>query len=137
MHLKSQATVQFPLDSDSTKRLFIETDNFHESDLDYVQSMRSSDMKVGIRILHWAFLNDSCEIDQLSTLHFKFAKPVFLDRWGDDGKICECIIYDFLMHDESFNVLTGDGGRKGTYSSSGSHVTLVTTPEVLEHLGLV
>jgi hypothetical protein len=136
MQLSSQITMQFALESETAQKLFLETDNFHDSDLNYVQSKTSSDLNIGIRMLRWSFLHNSHEVDQLSTLHFKLSNPVYDQRWGNDEQICKCIIYDFLMQGDSFNLLTGDGGRAGTFSSAGSYLKFVTTPEILEHLRL-
>jgi hypothetical protein len=55
MQLKSQVTVQFTLGSEAARKLFYETGNFHDSDLDYVVSTRHSHMEIGIRIPHWYF----------------------------------------------------------------------------------
>jgi hypothetical protein len=73
--------------------------------------------------------------DFLTTIRFHLAEPVFSMNWGSDDEIRRCMIYNFFINSDGFDLLTGDGERSGALNCAKSTVEIFATREIFESLG--
>jgi len=134
MLLKTQVSVRLAWHCEKAVRLFSETCNFHDAQLDYVNSDLKNGALFQIRKPRWTFLFESKELDRLTEIRFLLNSPCFASHWGTDNDICSSSIYNFSVSGDEFDLLTGDGGRSGKISVDQSEIEIVTTREILNFI---
>lgn len=127
-------TIEFELCSDQARNLFKYSNEFSDAALKKVQSTVDGLLTIEIGLPSWVF-NDIPQIfNDNSQLHFCILQPEFSSNWGTDEEICQCMIYNFLVQNNRFELNTGDGGRAGTFDCKKSKVKILTTDDIAKYL---
>jgi len=132
--LQDQMHAKYPLCSKESDILFEQADDFHDADLNKIFT---SDDGLTLLIRHpsWSFLDPNKSKDFLTAIRFYLAEPIFSMNWGSDDEIRRCMIYNFFINSDGFDLLTGDGGRSGALNCAKSTVEIFATREIFESLG--
>ena len=136
MLLNNQITCRIDLNSNELLNIFELPGDFHDAQLSFVKTSSDQSLFVAVTLPRWIFLEESHETDFLTKIHFRFREPVFSDAWGSDLEICKCSIYHFRLHENKFDLQTGDGGRTGQILGKESSAKIFTTKEISKLIDL-
>ncbi len=122
------------LASPKVRHLFHLAGNFHDADLSNVSTREGYELALTIRYPVW-FASPK-KLAAGTVLTFRFKQPLLAQNWGSDIEICACMIYDFELEGNRFNLQTGDGGRTGSFDLNTSTVEVSAPKSIVEALGL-
>jgi hypothetical protein len=118
------------------KEVIWKAQNLHDASLNCIQLGEDHVLKFEISNLWWMISEEVCEMDSQTQFRFSLGEARILSFWGTDEEICLSAVFDFSSDNSVFRILTGDGGRSGTFDISRSTVEVLSTPYAVDRYGI-
>jgi hypothetical protein len=110
--------------------------NLHDASLSCIRLGEDRVLRFDLCNLWWMVSEKVCKMDSQTQFRFSFGKAHIISSWGTDKEICMSAVFDFSSSNSEFHILTGDGGRSGTFDVSTSTLEVLSTTYAIERYGI-